>query len=423
MWEATSAFSPLEVPQALAAALGNPQDSFRSIHVAGTNGKGSTCAFLAASFIASGHRVGQFVSPHLSKVTERCLLDGEPCEDVEFAAAVDRVLQVAEELALRPSYFVVTMLATFLVFAERQIDMGIIEVGLGGLLDATNILKAPEACVITRIGFDHMHWLGEDLISIAKNKAGIIKSGVPVVVGENEPEVLQYIREYARAANAPCFISGEDFFCDRERGLVRWADIELPLGLSWVEQHSFHAENRATAIYLAYTLGIDPPHLAIAATHVRWPGRTEFFIHQGEQASVQVLFDGLHNPQGARACVEYLREFLKEHVLLTRLTFILSIRSTKQIEDIAVILKEVSRFFSGHIRWVLTGSDIPLAARPEELLPVFAPAEVIAQSVDAWESVARTAREDELVVICGSLYLVGKLRPQIARTEFTAYAK
>ena len=175
VWDGTT-FCPFESVVRLAELLGNPQDKVKAIHVAGTNGKGSTCATIAAMLITSGYRVGQFASPHLSHQTERCLINGRPVSVDEFIAATERVEKLAKSEEIELSFFVLTALSTFLIFAENKLDWMVIETGLGGRLDATNTIAKPELTLVTNIGFDHMHWLGDTLEAIAVEKAGIGKA-------------------------------------------------------------------------------------------------------------------------------------------------------------------------------------------------------------------------------------------------------
>ena len=435
-WEASS-FSPLEVPRQIAQKLGNPQDSFRSIHVAGTNGKGSVCAFLSACLHASQHSVGQFVSPHLTHVTQRCLIAGHPVGENEYALAVEQVLNAAAELSLTPSYFVVTMLASFLVFSQRNLEWGVIEVGLGGVFDATSILHRPELCVITRVGYDHMHWLGTTLEEIAENKAGIIKPGVPVVVGSNEDAAVQVCQRKATEVGSKIYVAGKDFSLDIEAARVELHlpdnEVGIDLGLGPVELKSFHAENRALGIAAARLVGVSPAAISQASKSVCWPGRTETLkVVREDGRSQDVLLDGLHNPQGALAFVEYLRSYLKEFSY-SKIHFLISLRSTKNTGEVLEILEGINAqqsggFFSGEMRFVFTGDDIPLAEPSQSLLSSLSEAgRVRACNIEksdvALERVLQEAGANELVLILGSLYLIGKLRPSLTDEPFVAISK
>ena len=210
MWDGKR-IAPMEVATQLLAKVGNPQDKIPTVHVAGTNGKGSVCAYISGCLWASGKTVGQFASPHLGHVTERCLMNGKPVALEVFDSAVSRTIENAKLLDIRPSYFVASMAASFLVFAEQQVDVAVIEVGFAGMYDATNIILSPLGSVITHIGCDHMNVLGETIQEIARNKAGIIKSGVSVFVGANDAEVVKICKEVAREKQIEIYICGEEF--------------------------------------------------------------------------------------------------------------------------------------------------------------------------------------------------------------------
>ena len=191
---------------ALCAALGNPQRQFRSIHVAGTNGKGSTSHMLAAIYQAAGYRVGLYTSPHLQSFTERIRLNGQPIPEAEVAQFVTTNQRLIE--SIEPSFFEVTVAMAFAYFARQAVDVAVIEVGLGGRLDSTNVIT-PLASVITNIGYDHTDILGDTLPQIAAEKAGIIKAGVPVVVGETQPETEALFRQTAQSVEAPITLADQ----------------------------------------------------------------------------------------------------------------------------------------------------------------------------------------------------------------------
>ena len=193
---------------ALCEALGNPQQQFRSIHVAGTNGKGSTSHMLAAIYQSAGYRVGLYTSPHLKSFTERIRLNGEPIPDADVARFVTEHQTLIERV--EPSFFEVTVVMAFDYFARQQVDLAIIEVGLGGRLDSTNVIR-PEASVITNIGYDHTDILGDTLAKIAAEKAGIIKPGVPVIISETQPETADVFSNMAASVVAPIQFADQQY--------------------------------------------------------------------------------------------------------------------------------------------------------------------------------------------------------------------
>ena len=289
----------LENIAALVARLGHPERAFRSVHVAGTNGKGSVTAMVDAALRAAGHRSARFTSPHLVDVTERFVIDGRPVSIDALTAVVGDVREAIDDLratgalTVQPTFFEATTAAAFEVFRRAGVDVAVIEVGLGGRLDATNVIS-PSATAITSIAFDHQLYLGSTLQSIAFEKAGIIKPGVPLVVGELQPEAAAAIEQIARERAAP---------------IVRAVatDVEeFTVGLAGAHQRM----NAAVARALLETLdarGIRAPRDAIAAglANPQWPGRLD---RRRLSDGRELLLDAAHNPAGAAALASYLKD-------------------------------------------------------------------------------------------------------------------
>ena len=299
----------LDAIRGTCAALGDPQKSFKAIHVAGTNGKGAVCAMLDAALRANGLRVGRYTSPHLVKLNERFFLDGAPIGDDALSAAAEKVAKIAPDDL---TFFEALTAVAFLVYADAKVDYAVLETGLGGRLDATNVCN-PELCVITRIGLDHCDWLGDTVEKIASEKAGIIKPHVPVVLGENLPEVRAVVEARAKEVGAPFFYAPD---------VASAADVprDIPLG------GTFNRENAVTALaalkvlwsyrvglgrlgsYSAGRDGVPSPsdmhewgvELAKGFSNVVWPGRF--------QRVENFIIDGAHNPPAAHALAEALRE-------------------------------------------------------------------------------------------------------------------
>lgn len=269
------------------AALGDPQNSVRAVHVAGTNGKGAVCAILDSCLRAAGLRTGRYTSPHLVRLNERFFLDGAPVADdvlERHALAVENALAAPGRPGIDMTFFEALTAVAFDLYAAERPDFTILETGLGGRLDATNVCR-PAITVITRIGLDHCDWLGGTLAQIASEKAGIIKAGVPVVVGENDGEVLEVIKRRAEEVHAP-FVYAPD---------VASAG-EIPSGFSLAG--GFNRENAATALAALRTLGVVGFEGGFAS--VVWPGR---FQRVGG-----FIVDGAHNPPAARALASALSE-------------------------------------------------------------------------------------------------------------------
>ena len=283
----------LETIRALCDALGNPQCSFKAIHVAGTNGKGAVCAILDAALRAgirdrgSGIGVGRYTSPHLVKINERFFLDGAPVDDetlegvaCKIASSVSRLPSSVQDL----TFFEALTAVAFLLYAEAKVDYAILECGLGGRLDATNICE-PKLCVITKIGLDHCDWLGDTVEKIAAEKAGIIKPGVPVVLGRNEPSVRAVVEARAKEVDAPFYYAPD-----------LASESEIPADFSLVG--SFNRENAVTALAALKVLEQSNSRTIEPFSRVIWPGRF--------QRIGNFIVDGAHNPPAARALVRAL---------------------------------------------------------------------------------------------------------------------
>jgi dihydrofolate synthase/folylpolyglutamate synthase len=284
--------------RAIVARLGHPERSFRSVHVAGTNGKGSVTAMVDAGVRAAGYRAARYTSPHLMALNERFVIDGRPVADAAMISAISDVRTAVEGLLadggleVQPTFFEVTTAVAFELFRRASVELAVIEVGLGGRLDATNVIT-PEATAITSIAFDHQLYLGSSLGSIAREKAGIIKPGVPLVLGELDPEAAVVIEEIARANGAAIFrTAAADLHGER-------------VGLPGEHQR----RNAAVAVRLLEVLngrGIAVTQDAIhaALTDASWPGRLDLRrLPDGRE----LLLDAAHNPAGAAALAAYLR--------------------------------------------------------------------------------------------------------------------
>jgi dihydrofolate synthase/folylpolyglutamate synthase len=285
---------------AIVARLGHPERAFRSVHIAGTNGKGSVTAMVDAALRAAGHRSARYTSPHLVDISERFVIDGRPVADDELAFAVNRVrdavdgLRADGGLGVEPTFFEVTTASAFELFRRAGVDIAVLEVGLGGRLDATNVVSPPGllATGITSIAFDHQRYLGTTLRAIAIEKAGIIKPGVPVVVGPMEPEAGAAIGEVA-ASRGATVVRASASDCDG-----------MTIGLAGVHQRS-NAAVAMRVLELVGARGVTMPAHAIATglAHPQWPGRLEVRRFADGR---ELLLDAAHNPAGAASLASYL---------------------------------------------------------------------------------------------------------------------
>jgi dihydrofolate synthase / folylpolyglutamate synthase len=386
--EIKSAKLGLERIRAVLAALGNPERAFRVIHVAGTNGKGSTCAMIEAGLRGAGIRTGLFTSPHLIEPIERIQIDGIPIRPANFERAFNVVHEAAEKLDLdcHPTYFETVTAMAFWHFREMKVHTAVIEVGLGGRLDSTNVVQ-PALTVITPIDFDHESYLGHTIEAIASEKAGILKPGVPAVFARQRPEALAVLESRAKELGVPT-TRAESFEIrdlDIDARGSRFSGIICPLA----GEHQ--VENAITAALALRALGVSPAGIAEA----HWPGRIEHV-----SPNPDTILDGAHNPAGARALARYLERFYGGR----RIWLIYGAMRDKAIDEVAGVLFPIAA------ELVLTAPDTPRALRPEALAE-FAGRGHIEPNAEAAISYARShAAAEDVIVITGSLFLVGEAR-------------
>ena len=391
--------------RALLARLGNPQDSLRMIHVAGTNGKGSTCAMLERMLRECGYKTGLYTSPYLMRYHERMRVNGRPIGDEPLVRLASRIREEAEALlaeGVKPTTFELGTALALAWFAEEQVDAAVIEVGLGGRLDPTNVIL-PEVCLIAAIGMDHTKVLGDTLPAIAAEKAGIIKPGVPVAVqAQSDPQVREVFRRVSREQGSFLF----DLADHPPRILSERAD-----------GYTFAFDGQTAEIQLAGRHQVDNACLALSGMRLLrergwnlpeqaclsglrkaiWPGRLEWL-------SPKLLIDGAHNPHGAAALAAYIRRFLAGR----RVVLCTGMMRDKDVASCAKILAPVADAV------VCTRVDYPRAISPCELAAFYRQAGVEAfAELDRFKALDRALEEagdGGVCVACGSLYLVGDLR-------------
>ncbi|WP_417916919.1 bifunctional folylpolyglutamate synthase/dihydrofolate synthase [Candidatus Electronema sp. JC] len=396
----------LDSMQHFLARLGDPQRLLRCVHIAGTNGKGSVGAALHAMLTAAGYKTGFYTSPHLSSVRERFQISGTYISKEDFARLISRIESVLDGRQI--TYFECTTALALLWFAEQQTDFAVLEVGMGGRLDATNVVT-PLVSVITNVSMDHEQHLGDTLAKIAAEKAGIIKPAVPVVSAIAEDESGRVIRETCAERQAPLYLFGRDFSGSGAGSLWQYQGLDglkltdLPMPLRGGHQIS-NCSLALAAVQLLQRQGwaISEAQIRSGLAQTRWPGRLEYFRSEGRQ----FLLDGAHNPAGAAA----LREVLCSEFPRQRLILVWGAMADK---DINAALREVAPLAD---RIILTkAADSERAASPEQLaavLPEASQAKVIcAASIPAALDQARAmAAEDDLICVSGSLYLIGAAR-------------
>jgi dihydrofolate synthase / folylpolyglutamate synthase len=378
----------LERIRKLLHALGDPQRAYRVIHVAGTNGKGSTCAMIDAGLRAAGIRTGLFTSPHLVEPTERIQVDGSPVTPDQFQRAFTEVHVIAETLDLdcHPTYFETVTAMGFWLFREMRVETAVVEVGLGGRLDATNVVE-PALTVITPVDFDHEIYLGHTLESIAAEKAGILKAGVPAVFARQRPEAEAVLDRRAEELHIPIRRAEEFPVIDLEidaRG-SRFSGLCVPLA----GEHQ--VENAQTAAVALDALGVS----ARGIGETRWPGRLEHVAPNPD-----TILDGAHNPAGARALARYLTRFYPDR----KLWLIYGAMRDKSVEEIADILFPLAH------ELILTAPKFSRALRPEALQEFDERGRTAPSIQEALDLVRQKASPSDVIVVTGSLFLVGEAR-------------
>ncbi len=378
----------LERIQKLLAALGDPQRAFRVVHVAGTNGKGSTCAMIEAGLRAAGIRTGLFISPHLVEPTERIQIDAIPVSAEQFRRAFEIVHDTAERLDLdcHPTYFETVTAMAFWIFREMRIDTAVVEVGLGGRLDATNVVE-PALTVITPIDFDHESYLGHTIEAIASEKAGILKRGATAVLARQRPEAAAVLNR--RAAELGIRVRRAEEFEIRDlqidaRG-SRFSGMCVPLA----GEHQI--DNAVTAALALEELGVSPRGIADA----RWPGRLEHIAPNPD-----IILDGAHNPAGALALARYIERFYPDR----KLWLIYGAMRDKAVEEIAAVLFPLAS------ELIFTAPNYSRALRPEALVEIAGRGQTAATVQDALAIARAGATHDDVIVVTGSLFLVGEAR-------------
>lgn len=389
-------------------SLGRPQDRIPFVHVAGTNGKGSTSAMIESALRAEGRRTGLFTSPHLAEPTERIRIGGVPVSAESFAEAFNQVHRVVEKLLsagtidFHTTYFETVTAMAFLLFAGRT-DVVVLEVGLGGRLDATNVVT-PELCVVTPVDFDHEAFLGRSLESIASEKAGILKPGVPAVFSRQRPEAERVLERRAAELAIPVDrVSGwsihEPELHPRGSRFLLSGTRDLRIVCPLPGEHQ--VENAATAAVALARLGVSSSSIEAGIAQTRWPGRLEHVSGHPE-----IILDGAHNPAGARALAAYMDRFYSHR----RIRLVFGAMRDKAIAEIAGIL------FPRAQEVIVTAPRQARALAPETMLQVSAhPNLRVAPTVESALELVRDATEDDVVFVSGSLFLVAEARAILAR--------
>ena len=391
----------------LLEALGNPQRGLWFAHVAGTNGKGSTCAMIESGLRAAGFRTGLYTSPHLVEPVERIRITGEAVTSAEFAEAFDQVHAAAEDLLragaidLHPTYFETVTAMALLLFRRKGAERTVLEVGLGGRLDATNVVT-PAICAITPVDFDHEAWLGKSLEAIAGEKAGILKPGVAAVIAAQRAEGEAKIAARAAEVGAPCLHTREweirDLTLDAlgsrftlRRGGGDRLQVECPLA----GEHQ--VENARTAAAVLQIAGISPRTIEAGIAAARWPGRLEHIAGRPE-----IILDGAHNPAGARALRSYLERFYSGR----NVWLIYGAMRDKAVAEVT------GELFPAAAEVIVTAPRQSRAVRPEAIAELVEHPRLrtAANLEEALATGRASAGADDVIVITGSLFLVAEAK-------------
>jgi dihydrofolate synthase / folylpolyglutamate synthase len=420
----------------LLSRLGNPHSAMPIVHIAGTKGKGSTSAMVAAILTAAGYKTGLYTSPHLIDIEERIAVDQRQCSSDDFVAALATVAPVVAELdqesavadgSHRPTYFEILTATALVHFARAKVDIAVLEVGLGGRLDSTNVCD-PAVTAITSISFDHVRQLGNTLSLIAAEKAGIIKPGVPVVSGVVDDEPRRVIAQIATERCAPLAelqhefgfryapptvletssSAAMDYWAAGEAGSDELRELQLPL----LGRHQ--AANAAVAIAICQQLQrqnwrVGEQAIRDGLANVRWPGRLEI-IHQ----SPTIILDAAHNVASIQALVDTLRESFPAG--RRRLLF-----ATTHDKDVEGMLRVILTEFDDVV--LTKYQNNPRSAPPEELAVIARrytsqPVAIIPTPVEAWNELAPALGDNDLLVITGSFFIAGEMRAILQRADF-----
>jgi dihydrofolate synthase/folylpolyglutamate synthase len=395
---------------ALCEALDNPQTRFKSIHVGGTNGKGSTSHMLAAILQTAGYKTGLYTSPHLKDFRERIKVNGDMVSESFVIDFTEKIKPLIKKL--EPSFFEITVAMAFEYFAQQQVEVAVIEVGLGGRLDSTNVIN-PELSVITNIGWDHMNMLGDTLEKIAREKAGIIKPGIPVVIGETLPETRRVFLSKAQECISPIH------FADQERMISNWeTKANHLLTVEVASRHKpthqvysleltghYQTKNLLTVLEAVSVLNsrgwnLDENTVKKALAHTKkltgLHGRWEI-IHQHPT----VILDVGHNVDGIKQIVRQLEETEPPH-----LHIILGMVKDKDITAVLHLLPKTARYF-------FTKAQIPRALPEDELKQAANEAGLVGQAYpevnQALRAALSAAGKEEMILVCGSVFLVGEV--------------
>lgn len=409
----------MERIEGLLRELGNPQDKIKTVHVTGTNGKGSVTSMITNILLAANLKVGKFTSPHLVKYNERINLNGKDISDEEFATVISAVKVAADGVVQKgvcdqPTQFEILTAAAFLHFYLQKVDYAVIEVGMGGLWDSTNVIT-PVVSVITNVALDHTDRCGKTIAAIAMQKAGIIKEKVPVVTAASGDEALGPIVTMAMFKEAPVYLYGKAFYGTEVTGSMDGQRFTLHAGDYYSSDYDIklpgehQIKNTSVAIVAAKLVSkqddrINEQALHVGVANTLWPGRLERIHKQPD-----IILDGAHNPNGAEA----LRKALDKYYPEKPVHFVFGMMGDKDMSGvIATLIKPCDTVYTVRAD---SGSRAAEAADLAKLVGKNAVA--VDDLAAAYSKAVEAARTDGIVCVCGSLYLIGEFKAMLLREK------
>ena len=391
------------------ALFNHPENQFPSLHIAGTNGKGSTAALLHNILQQAGYRTALYTSPHLESFTERIRIGHEEIAQTEVVSLADEILHCTVEANVPLTFFEFITVMAFIYFARNRVNVAVIEVGLGGRLDATNVVT-PLVSVITTIAKDHEAYLGPDELSIAREKGGIIKPRIPVICGKVSEPVTEVLQEIARLRESPAYFLGTSFsFLLKNERLFDYIGIKQNLsGLALALRGRHQLANASLALAALELVNehfpVPQAALRYGLETVRWPGRLEVISERP-----LVILDGAHNPEGVRALADALIELRQGRKIKLLFATMADKEWQLMLEILAKLADEI----------IFTRVSMERSADPELLaknIPVPIPSRVIQDSQTALAALLDRAQPDDILVVAGSLYLLGEVRPRLSKS-------
>lgn len=404
---------PFQAMNRLLPLLDNPQEKVPFIHIAGSNGKGSTLNYLREMLQQACYKVGAFISPHLERVNERITINGVEIPDERFLDLANKLFRLIEQRDGKyPSFFEIMTIIAFMYFAEEKVDIALIEAGIGGRFDCTNIIT-PLCSIITTVSLDHTELLGNTHKEIAYQKAGIIKRNVPVVTAAANKEALEVIQQEAELKHAPLFVYGEDFFVadiDANRKMQRFTyhlgNVKLDIALRMMGAHQIaNASCALTAATILRSFGftrLTDNIIQTALENAIWPGRFERFCSQ-------VILDGSHNPEGTKALIDTLTHQYPDK----KYKFIYSVMKDKNYQESISMLDQAAHAL------LFTELPIPRSAKAEELANASNhPSKKINKNWrELVEQELEKLQQGELLIITGSIFFIAEVRKFLKAKE------